>query len=391
MNADCSTNALSNLSKYAQTDNTLRNEASRRNIGNQPQQFKSQVGVDHNLNQEFNKFTRSNNNTFANNFMEQIQHQRVQIGDHSQRENGWVQNFSQLSLNQNPVLGDREVNHQSNLLNQSGSAWHEQFMKHNHQHNTINPSLQNHQYTPAYNQDFRMMNNNMGPIYSQNTNLTEHKEVHKLEEELKAFENHFEMIEKELNEQSMQQEPLDFETDKDKFAETAKQVHNTMINSDTSAETNSKFQNSNFLKLMTAIGNRNIELEGDKLVSTSNGEDIRQHLSDPLKDFRQEDGNIHLEEPLRNTQIPSSQPSYSQTESNRPHVSHLPDPLAHLKDGDLANISEPLQAARIVSGNQVQPKNWIESFESFERPSPRRSILTPQQQEVYDDYRSDDP
>ena len=42
------------------------------------------------------------------------------------------------------------------------------------------------------------------------------------------------------------------------------------------SEMNEKFQNSQFLKLMSSIGNRQVELEGDKLVTSDSKEDIRE-------------------------------------------------------------------------------------------------------------------
>ena len=77
---------------------------------------------------------------------------------------------------------------------------------------------------------------------------------------------------------------------------------------------------------------------------------------------------------------------------------HLPDPLAHVRDGALALDLTPLQAARIISGGQVRPADWTED-ESWTAETPRQQqtprpqrapLLDHAAQEAYDDYRNDD-
>ncbi|KAK6203337.1 uncharacterized protein RJT21DRAFT_26345 [Scheffersomyces amazonensis] len=444
MDVSCGpSNALTNLSKHTQRDNSLQNEFALRNnqqSRNHPGNFKTNNGVDHRLNQEFQQFNGGND--FANSFMTQfqpVQHRQQPVNPMQVNNPAWVSDFSNLSISQQPQPVQQS---QANNL-QGRSDWHQQFMQQSNNQMQIPSSQQQQQqpqFVPNYAQGMGMgmgMAMTNGPIFSQHQQLqqplqgqaTEHQEVHKMEQEHKHFENQFDMIEKELQDQELQQDEqvadqtgLVDDSDKERFAETARKVETSMQNAKSSQETKSKFQNSDFLKLMSSISTRQVELSGDKLVKTTNGEDIRQYLSDPLQDVRGEDGRREqthgFNEEINYHAIQHGVPAFPQQsvagesiqhqQNMRPDVNHLPDPLAHIKDGDLGDIMDPFTAARVITGGQVNLGDWTEdledgdddmmfgnSFTGSRHNAPRQqkphSIMTDKhQQEVYDDYRHDD-
>lgn len=434
MDANCGpSTALQNLSKHTQKDNSLQRQ--HQNIP-QPQtgiqNFRLNT-ADSRLNNDFQRF--NNGNDFANSFMNQV---NVKPGfpqpqqHHSpvpQAQQGWVNDFSTLSINNQPPQMMAK-----NVPAQQNADWHQQFiqsqqgMQQQQQQNIQQQNIQQqgiHSMAPNYavGQGFRMnMRTDLSaPVYAQQS---EHQEIHKIEEQQKQFESQFDAIEKELqnSEQQQQQQQQELHTieiagdgDKEKFAETARKVEQSMHNVNSqNMEMKDKFQNSDFLKLMKSIGNRQVELEGDKLVDVNSGQDIRQQehgeakvseqpplyrVHDPMftdDGFTRQQESIHPEPIL----VPQAIDPEMAHANKQPlsQENKLPDPLAHIKDGELGDIIDPFSAARIVSGGQVTMTDWMDdsdddAYGMFELGSPnlqRGRIVDQAWQEVFDDYRHDD-
>ena len=428
MEASCGPeNALQQLTKHTQRDNSLQHERQANFSQNQQNAFRSGPGLDPRLNLDFQRFSLGHYNEF------EPQNQRVQnptlMGGqnlHTQhsgpafrvRDGGrtqeWVLDFGGLSLHEQQALGrDETMSHIQGLnqildrgQNQGQKVdWHHQFMQNmqalrqaQHQNQPLQNgapygTLQFSSFQPVmnhYNQHQAFNQDQTQPQSQANTSLEG------LEVDEEALARHFDMLEAEMAQETHENEDktaLDNSKEKEKFAEAARQVHATMVaqNPETSLETALKFQHSNFLHLMALIAERQVEIsqEGDKLVSSSTGEDIRQHLSDPLRHERESEPDYH-KPPHENAQF-STQTRSNELENIR---SHLPDPLAHLRDGALDSDLLPLQAAQVISGGQVQENSWMEDemWGSFGEPERRRgpSLLSAQDQEIYDDYRHDD-
>ena len=133
---------------------------------------------------------------------------------------------------------------------------------------------------------------------------------------------------------------------------------------------------------MSSIGNRKVELEGDKLVTSDSKEDIREKgipESEAQTAFASHQ-ELHQQATLNNPDY--HQPMFDQTpessrdptgragvnvaqqpvqdtaaEQENPQENRLPDPLAHIQDGQLSDINDPLTAAKVISGGQVQTKD----------------------------------
>lgn len=180
-----------------------------------------------------------------------------------------------------------------------------------------------------------------------------------------------------------------------------------------------------------------MELEGDKLVTSDSKEDIREKgipetitatnptITTAPRDTQE--GQFTLQGPSNPDfaremydQIPRPKPANTafphpssgdseheqQQEPNDPHQNTLPDPLAHIQDGQLSDINDPLTAARIISGGQVQMSDWVEDYDTISdtpskletdsnnnpnvRPFRKGQIVDHRWDEMYRDYRHDD-
>ncbi|EMG50270.1 hypothetical protein SBY92_003614 [Candida maltosa Xu316] len=398
-------NAIQNLSKHTQRDTSLQHQ--RHQPQPQPQgihQFRQGQQVDARLNNDFQQF--NNGSDFANSFMNQMNMKpNVQQQQHKQQnlqfqQGGWVNDFSNLSIQKKPQQ-------------QMKSDWQQQFMQqsaHPMQQQQVQPQqpyLQ--QMTPNYTTGgYQMRTNLAAPSFQ---NQTEHQQSHKLEEEQRRFENEFAMIEKHLQaEQQEEQVVGDAEINdiaKEKFAETARKVEDSIkTKTYNDSEMQAKFENSQFLKLMSSIGNRQVELEGDKLVTADSKEDIREkgipetdaQTNKPFAAAQQINNNenpdyhqpMYDQVPVASTfPIISNEEVEEQTqkEPDNKQENRLPDPLAHILDGQLNDINDPLTAARIISGGQVQMKDWVEDYD---RPFRKGQIVDHHWDEMYQDYRHDD-
>lgn len=409
MDASCGpSNALTQLSKHTQRDSSLQNDFAGRQNHIQQNGFRSHGVVDNNLNQEFQRF-----NTGGMSFEPQFAAQRPQVhlplsGQPLQKMGGlgnqaWVQDFNSLSL------GDKVNQRPAPAMGTQKSDWHQQFMQQNIQYQQ---NIQ-HQNQSQFQGQFQGQNlsqfQGFRPMMGYDQQFRQFGEEHEsnmqingsAEEDSAKFDSHFDQLEREMLEEAESMDQLNEtdidESEKEQFAEAARQVKKSMISQKnlTSEETSSKFHQSDFLKLMSLISNRQVELskEGDKLVEKSSGEDIRNHLSDPLKHEKESQPDYHHPVHLAgffgsstDTQAPPQVTNESQNVT-----SHLPDPLAHIKDGTLPSNLTPLQAAKIISGGQVNGRDWEENETWLTRgPRGKQGIMPQEWQDVYDDYRNDD-
>lgn len=265
----------------------------------------------------------------------------------------WVNDFSKLAINQ------PQITHFQNIQSQGQS--HDQIIE--------TPGIQNVQ-TPMYQPRFQMnmmqtnmnqTNMNQGFLPTEtNRYQTEHQSLHDprtyADISHEEFENQFQMIEHETSaapEISTNTQPVSnqSETDKQEFAETAGKIRDHLIQHE-------KFKHLKFVELMNDISQRQVEI-------SDNGETFVQTHHDTA--------TLQPNVKPTNTSIPLSQ----QTNQIKEIVNELPDPLSHIKDGDLQGISDPLTAARIISGDQIKMSDWIEDFER-------------QKWQEFDDYRHDD-
>lgn len=428
--------ALQNLNKHAQRDNSLQHQRHQhpQQQGASIHQFRQGQQVDSRLNADFKQFNSGND--FANSFMNQMnikpsmqQHQHQQ---HQHQQPAWVNDFSNLSIQQQ----HQHLNQQQNQG--AKSDWHQQFMQ-QQQPNTLQHQSNFQQMTPNYAMGSYQMRNTATTMTPMFHNQTEHQQQHKLEEEQRALEKQFDMIEKQLqNESVTTEENTNQDEAKEEFARIARKAETSMKTIDShDSEMNEKFQNSQFLKLMSSIGNRQVELEGDKLVTSDSKEDIREKgipetitatnptITTAPRDTQE--GQFTLQGPSNPDfvremydQIPRPKPANTafphpssgdseheqQQEPNDPHQNTLPDPLAHIQDGQLSDINDPLTAARIISGGQVQMSDWVEDYDTISdtpskpetdsnnnpnvRPFRKGQIVDHHWDEMYRDYRHDD-
>ena len=434
--------ALQNLNKHAQRDNSLQHQRHQhpQQQGASIHQFRQGQQVDSRLNADFKQFNSGND--FANSFMNQMnikpsmqQHQQQQHQQqHQHQQPAWVNDFSNLSIQQ-------QHQHQNQQQNQgTKSDWHQQFMQQQQQQpNTLQHQSNFQQMTPNYAMGSYQMRNTATTMTPMFHNQTEHQQQHKLEEEQRALEKQFDMIEKQLqNESVTTEENSNQDEAKEEFARIARKAETSMKTIDShDSEMNEKFQNSQFLKLMSSIGNRQVELEGDKLVTSDSKEDIREKgipetitATNPTITTAPRDtleGQFTLQGPSNPDfaremydQIPRPKPANTafphpssgdseheqQQEPNDPHQNTLPDPLAHIQDGQLSDINDPLTAARIISGGQVQMSDWVEDYDTISdtpskletdsnnnpnvRPFRKGQIVDHHWDEMYRDYRHDD-
>ena len=430
-------NAIQNLNKHTQRDTSLQHQRLQQTTGaSSVQQFRQgKQHVDPRLNNEFQQFNSGSD--FASSFMNQMhmkpnvqshqqvhhqqQQQQQQQQPQFQQSGAWVNDFSNLSIQQKP---------------QVQTDWHQQFMQQNqnvaHQSQVLQSNFQQMAPNYAMGNNYQIRNNvvSMAPLYQ---NQSEHQQSHKLEEEQRRFENEFDLIEKHLAaEQQQQGEEASMEANiddiaKEKFAETARKVEDTIKSKNyDDSEMQKKFENSQFLKLMSSIGNRKVELEGDKLVTSDSKEDIREKgipetgsQTSFAAHQEQKQQQATLNNPDYHQPMFDNTPEQSRGNFLRPDViapgdnvqetapeqdnqqeNRLPDPLAHIKDGQLSDINDPLTAAKVISGGQVQTKDWMEDYDTdgeirrkngpHERPFRKGQIVDHHWDEMYHDYRHDD-
>ncbi|EDK46635.1 hypothetical protein LELG_04816 [Lodderomyces elongisporus NRRL YB-4239] len=476
--------ALQNLSKHTQRDTSLQHQRhggpsfQQQGQGQGPHLFRQgQQRIDQNLNQEFQQFNSGGHYNqvppvidrvgLAPNAIQQPrgqpqgfqptlhrppppppqQQQQQQQFQYQQSQKGWVDDFSKMNI------------HNQQLMVQQRNSWGQEFQQ-NHQH--AQQVSHHHQQQQQQQQPQLMQNRYIGSSYgggmmnmqrpmTMGTNTaspqfhqqSEHQQVHKLEDQETQLESEFDAVEKELQEveSSMQETNLH---DKDLFAQTARKVESSMNSLNTTdAEMKSKFENSEFLKLMNRVANKQVELQDDKLVDVEGegkGKGEEEHkLEIDNSDGLQQQGvrntdAVDYHDPMHQTAdfndwdndlIPNYPPPLPQQQQQQKrqqrshHSSHasssspppppaesknkLPDPLAHLGDGLLEGVIDPLAAARIISGGQVQTEDWVDSDSHTDwlsldtptirpqvRPWRKGQIVDHHWDEMYRDYRNDD-
>lgn len=396
---DCSTNSLKDLNSFTSRNQTYQQ------INPQFSQFKPTNEVN---NQQFENFKNNQpdfqfnpqfqglpNNVQFQNHNVQRNTARDQVQSRDQFKNDWVKDFSKISIKH----GDSQMGQvgQINQMNQVGNM------------NQMNHMTQNNMNSMYMNTGYQPMQlNRMNQMNMSQNGMTEHQELHRPEIEHELTDQQFEQEFKLLEQEHQEAQSKVGNQDNEQFADAAKKIKQTL-------EANDKFKNSNFLKLMSSISNKTVELneQGDKLVDQQGNEvnldemdtDINEQTSQADRidsehiDYHQ---TPHEFTPQYENKIPD-QPQFQYDhygnkigenmhppvkESERESIqNNLPDPLAHLK-GEL-DANEPLLAARIVSGNQVNSNDWIEDYSVDTVPPPRNNIMG-DWQEVYDDYRHDD-
>ena len=412
-------NAIQNLAKHSQRDTLLQNQFRGQQPG-QARQFRQGPVADPRLNREFAEFAGPTN---APDFTATpIAHQSVprsQIQPH-QPGPAWVEDFGKMKLESGPQQGQT-------------ADWSRQFQQ---SHPQMGQMGQMNQPAMTNGQQMRSapMMGLMGLMYHgmpmashapiaapQFQNQLEHQQNHKLEQQEKQFADKFAEIEQELAEESQQQHHEqqgadDRDLERDQFARIAQEI-NTTVGEKTlgDAELQAKFAQLGFMNLMHRVANKQVELDGDQLRDTATGEqakveqdDTTVPLSQPVSaPLRLPDYHAPMHEPVvTRVAPPSALESMERPEERPEHQNKLPDPLAHIADGALADITDPLMMAQVVLGGQVQRQAWLDADVDWMdatgpyQPKPYvppgrgsdgpRSILNPHEQEVFDDYRHDD-
>ncbi|ODV86112.1 hypothetical protein CANARDRAFT_6609 [[Candida] arabinofermentans NRRL YB-2248] len=308
--ASCAANsALNKLHSHANLDRSLNHQLtanSNAQVSNS-QQFTN-----------FQKFSTIDNdlqNQYQNFSSQQQQQQHFEPVNfevsQQQQQKSWINDFQQLNIDSNHINQHQFVQQEShsNAQNQqmnstslkpewlsefSQTQQHQQMMEthDSFQSNVNRLGLQggNMHYQTSFNRPIQ---------YQQPAQQSQQQEQ---PAELVDFDSAFNDLETELNQDEMEvsqveeeQKPnMMDEEDKVKFAKLAMSVFSTMNNTPASvtAETSSKFKNSNFLKLMNKISTRQIELNDnkDKFIDAQ-GNDFRDLLPDPLAGLR--DGELN--------------------------------------------------------------------------------------------------
>lgn len=310
-------NALTNLNKFANQDNSLSNQfiGSSHHQGNAEQQnvlsrnnFNS---INENLQYDFNQFNQQHqqpHQSFSNSGFipqQQQQQQQHQSQFQNQANSQWINDFQKMNINNIP-----QEEHIQQLRQANQQGWINEFQSmqqmDSSQHQQQQMQQQNQQHQQQYNSNAfqmrsNMMLNNSSMMYDQQQRTNLQQQQSNIETD--DMYDMFEQVENELNElktlvkeeeKQKEEEMNKDESEKILFAQIAKNVFNTMNgtnkNNTINSNTSQKFQNSNFLKLMQKIGERKIEInnEGNKFID-ENGNDIRDYLPDPLKDLKDSD------------------------------------------------------------------------------------------------------
>lgn len=372
MDVSCGpSNALSSLSKHADRDVSHSHPHLRGGPVSTAPQFR-RANVDPRLNHEFAQFANSTNISFS---PLGIRRSPIQSLANS---HAWVQDFSDLSLSE--ALNFRQNGLQQTSPHQSTSSSQKTYMQQI-------PSLHT---STTFKPIMNMRTNLSLPMYP-----TEHREMHATERhmnlEREAFEHEFNLVEAQLDE-GLHASTLEME--RGELAETARRVEESlMMNSP--ADMAEKLEQSSFLKLMTQLSSREMELNGDRFVSTASAQDSSssnisvRYLPDPLAEMRQQTSHLKANDQNQALKVGDGTNLY-RINLAAPQVNtlHLPDPLSHIADGSLDPNLLSLEAARVISNDQVSTSDWMEDEAWLDRS--RHDIMHKDWQEIYDDYRHDD-
>ncbi|AOA62698.1 Peroxisomal membrane protein [Komagataella phaffii CBS 7435] len=311
--------ALDNLSKRVGQDRTLENDHVARfrdQNSSQNRAFRAESSFNTTAGAEFGQFQ---NTSVQRNYFPSAEliRKNTRFGDNwssefrqQQENNKWVEDFGAMNLEnvrmeqeQSFQTMDQRTNMQA--MSSTANAWTQEFnhMQHNKEmeyemriretQRLVNAPAREvfsmvNQHSQQHNQNFTHNQTQLGDQSHYMTNL--------------AFERQFETVQNEIDgmdmfsdsEQVEQQKELQKEDDNNdiettKFAEIAQQVFNQMNNVDTTVSQNTehKFKQSNFLRLMDKVAQREVEINGsgDRFIDKT-GNDIRDYLPDPLSDLR---------------------------------------------------------------------------------------------------------
>ncbi|ANZ74973.1 BA75_02720T0 [Komagataella pastoris] len=311
--------ALDNLNKRFGQERTLENDQVARfrdQNSTQHRPFRSESSFNTTAGAEFGQFQ---NTSVQRNYFPSAEliRKNARFGDNwssdfrQQHENNkWVEDFGAMNLEN--VRGEQQQGYQTmnprmnmQAVSSTANAWTQEF-----NHMQLDKEME---YEMRIRETQKLVNAPARDVFSmvnqnsqqQNQNSTQNQ-AQLLEQSQYmtnlAFEKQFETVQNEIDgmdmfsdsEQVEQQKELrkddgsnDIETTK--FAEIAQQVFNQMNNVDTtvSQKTEHKFKQSNFLRLMDKVAQREVEINssGDRFIDQS-GNDIRDYLPDPLSDLR---------------------------------------------------------------------------------------------------------
>ncbi|KAH3663534.1 hypothetical protein OGAPHI_004935 [Ogataea philodendri] len=267
-------NALNKLARRANIDTSVTNQL---RTGSDASQFLKPTyrSVDQRLETGYREFQQQGSSSF-----------QPELPGFLPEQGQWIDRFREMNLDGNAQSLHFEQPSANSSL--TPSAWRNEFLQ-NNQH-----VQQQQQYTPGgHTASYRPQTQFSAPMVQ----MPRQASAPPPQQDYSAVDAAFEEIEDQLAQQPVNTLPQESalqptnEEDKIKFAQLAKSVFMTMSKppSDVSQETNAKFQNSNFLKLMSRISTREVEIseQKDKFID-SQGRDIRDMLPDPLKDIKQE-------------------------------------------------------------------------------------------------------
>lgn len=420
---DCGpSNAVQNLAKHSQRDTSLQNQ-----FRGQPQQqgrsFRQGPQVDARLNLEFAEFSGVPSAMHQPQFQQMPMAQgpmahgpRAQAPIAQTGNQGWVQDFGNLKLLSQSQQGQAQWASQfQNLGMHQAQSQPQQMAQHPMQAGQM-------RFQPMM--GVLSMGQMTRPQFLQQL---EHQQVHKEEQNQQQFDDKFAEIERELaGEQQHVADDRDLE--KDEFAKIAAQISlnvGAQVADSTDSLMQEKFAALGFMGLMQQVADKQVELEGDKLVDLATREEVKAGETTSEAPARVQlplEPNYHqpmaddwaIPNPVRGQmrpmQLPETEAAPPQPQEARPDQENkLPDPLAHIADGALGDITDPLMMAQVISGGQVLRKAWMDADDDWMdatgpfQPRPYRgplsggppsggprSIMNPHEQEVFDDYRHDD-
>lgn len=255
--------------------------------------------TDQQLQNEYNQFAsqKPSSQGFAGSSINERQSISPQF---QQRQNGseqWVSDFQRMSIQDNGIQRQQvqmitNARQSANIIGQS-RQWSSEFgqmeRRETQMQNSDNFNVQS--ANNVFTQSYLGSTGIVGNMYQHDNMATgiNHQAPANHDSE---FDSAFADVESQLASQNQQNTAKDTnmdETQKEKLAQIAQSVFDTMTQSSANVpqETSEKFKNSKFLNLMDRIAKREVEINDkhDKFID-SKGHDIRDDLPDPLRDLR---------------------------------------------------------------------------------------------------------
>lgn len=353
--------ALQQLSKHSATDRLLQADVARQQQAG-PRAFAPQQ--DARLQQEFAQFQQPS--PFEQQRYEQMYNQQFPSNarqQHMADDRSWAQAFGSLSIAKPEAQQWQQQPQQGSVLATAPAQalqWQQQFVQ-NQQHHQPQRAFQPGAslFASSFMQSQRMM------AAPQPHAMLEHQETHRQEQEQAMYDREFAAVEREMAEApAVLQQPDVVPPAPSAFADTARMIEQTMqqgpVSGTATAEaTHNKFHQSNFLKLMRLIADREVVLDASetKLV-TAEGVDVRDTPMERSTSGLTDQTRLVLETPVLAT------PAATQL--------HLPDPLAHIPNQGLAGMDLPFAAAQyVMAGHRnLDMEDWAEDYRHT--PPPER-------------------